>query len=131
MSKNLKAVFLMVTLTVSVAVSVLFSIKSNNSVVDNRENVNDISKNEAVISPKTEMESSGSNITVGNSEKYFLVTEGNMLCAYRISSDKREKIAFAELKPLLVEAEDIQKLQSGIYADSYEDLCLYFEAYTS
>jgi len=130
-NKRSKAVFSMIILTISVAMSVLFSINSNNNNVDYAGEEKDIVKNDSVLSQKTEVESSGNNITVGKGEKYFLVIEENILCAYRITSDQKEKISCAELNPLLVEADEVRELQNGIYADSYEDLCLYFEAYTS
>ena len=130
MSKKSKVVFSFIMLTVSVAVSVFVLIKSDN-VVDYTGEQNDVIKSNTGLSQKANMESPGNDITAEHKEKYFLVIEENILCAYRIISGKKEKIASAELKSLLVDSEDIQRLKNGIYANDFEELCMYFESYTS
>ncbi len=63
--------------------------------------------------------------------KYLITLEGKELCAYKESDGTRE-LAFSRLaEPMLMSDEDREKLKNGIYAESYEDLCLYFEAYLS
>ena len=131
MSSRSKAVCIMIALTVSVAVSVFFSIKSNNNTIDYTGEQRDVTVGDMGLTPKNEVESSGKNIATEQTEKYFLVIEENSLCAYRIISGNKEMVASAELKSLFMESEDIQRLKQGVYANNFEDLCLYFESYTS
>ncbi len=63
--------------------------------------------------------------------KYFLSLEGDSLCAYREEEGTKKLIISKAMQPMLMSDEDITRLRDGIYAESYEDLCLYFESYLS
>ncbi len=72
-----------------------------------------------------------SAIEMSQSEEYYLTLEGSMLCAYRIQNGQKELIRSENAQPMLMSEEEMHTLEGGIYADSFEDLCLYFESYLS
>ena len=63
--------------------------------------------------------------------KYLLTLEGESLCAYEEDEGSRKLIHSKTARPMLMSDDDIKKLKKGIYAESYEDLCLFMEAYIS
>lgn len=63
--------------------------------------------------------------------KYYLTLEGEKLCAYTEDNGTKRLLHSKSLEPMLMSDEDLIKLKEGIYAESYEDLCLYFESYMS
>ena len=68
---------------------------------------------------------------ISQSEEYYLALEGNMLCAYRVHGGQKELIRSENAQPMLMSEAEVHTLERGIYADSFEDLCLYFESYLS
>lgn len=54
-----------------------------------------------------------------------------MLCAYRVHGGQKELIRSENAQPMLMSEAEMHTLERGIYADSFEDLCLYFESYLS
>ena len=65
------------------------------------------------------------------SEEYYLALEGKMLYAYRIHDGQKELIRCENAQPMLMSEDEVRNLERGIYAESFEDLCLYFESYLS
>lgn len=63
--------------------------------------------------------------------KYFLTLEGNTLCAYTEELGTRKLVFSRSFEPVLMSDAEIENLKGGIYAESFEDLCLYFESYLS
>ncbi len=66
-----------------------------------------------------------------SSEKYLLTVQNGKLSAYRISGASKKLINSNDIDLQLMSEEDIRILSDGIYADSFEELCLYFESYAS
>ena len=62
---------------------------------------------------------------------YLLTLEGESLCAYEEKKGALRLIHSKDTRPMLMSDDDIKKLKEGIYAESYEDLCLFMEAYIS
>ena len=121
-----KAVMAMIMLTFSVALSVLFSINANEKNLQNSGTVT-----EALPKEDSGAEVSGKNISAEETETYYLTVEEDRLCAYKVTGDEREWVDWAHIDPALMENEDLKRLREGISAESFEDLCMYFEAYTS
>ena len=63
--------------------------------------------------------------------KYLIRLEGNIIYAYRNNNGKLTELEKSEIETSSLSSEDIRILQNGIYADSAEDILLYFESYTS
>ena len=63
--------------------------------------------------------------------KYFLTLEGNTLCAYTEELGAKKLVFSRSFEPMLMSEAEIKNLKGGIYAESFEDLCLYFESYLS
>ena len=63
--------------------------------------------------------------------KYFLTLEGNTLCAYTEELGTRKLVFSRSFEPMLMSEAEIENLKGGIYAESFEDLCMYFESYLS
>lgn len=85
--------------------------------------------------PKNSLSSesrSGESATeMSQSEEYYLILEGNVLCAYRVQNGQKELIRSEDAQPMLMSEAEVHTLERGIYAQSFEDLCLYFESYLS
>ncbi len=64
-------------------------------------------------------------------EKFFLVLEGDKICAYAISGEDKKLIKSTNPDPGFVEESELSKLKNGIYASTYDELCLYLESYIS
>lgn len=88
---------------------------------------------EEIITPPSVKEERQSQIVPQktDSTKYFLTLEGKNLCAYTEKLGNRELILSRSAEPMLMSEEEKRALEGGIYAESFEDLCLYFEAYLS
>jgi len=69
--------------------------------------------------------------STGSDTGFLLRLEGNTLFAYHIINNTCKSVEQAEIEISSFSAEDIKLLQNGIYADSAEELFLYFESYTS
>ena len=65
------------------------------------------------------------------SEKYFLVLEGDKICAYVIKGEDKKLVKSTNPDPGFVEESELSKLKNGIYASTYDELCLYLESYIS
>jgi len=63
--------------------------------------------------------------------KYFLTLKGESLCAYAEKNGTKRLIHSKPAHTILMSDDDIKKLREGIYAENYEDLCLFLEAYIS
>ncbi|MBR2404557.1 MAG: hypothetical protein IKA95_02750 [Clostridia bacterium] len=85
--------------------------------------------------PKSAQSSEGhaakNTIEISQSEEYCLILEGNLLCAYKMQGGQRELIRSENAQPMLMSEAEVRTLERGIYAQSFEDLCLYFESYLS
>ena len=88
---------------------------------------------EEIITPHLVKEESQSLIVPQKKDntKYFLTLEGKNLCAYTEEFGNRELILSRSAEPMLMSEEEKRNLEGGIYAERFEDLCLYFEAYLS
>lgn len=64
-------------------------------------------------------------------EKYYLVLKDDTLCAYIIKGDVKTLMKSCEFSSNLIDTEEVRKLTAGIYASSYEEICLYMESYLS
>jgi len=64
-------------------------------------------------------------------EKYLLVLENEKLCAYKIKGEDKTLLKSFLFSSTLIENSEVSKLTDGIYASSYEELCLYMESYIS
>lgn len=80
---------------------------------------------------KTADAAKNTEVMQSGEEKYFLTLEDGRLCAYRITDGQKELIRSDEAETILMSDEEAAKLANGIYADTFEDLCLYFESYLS
>lgn len=64
-------------------------------------------------------------------ERYLLTINDGKLCAYRITGNTREPVGIGEFDIGLLSESDASALKKGIYFESFEELCMYFEAYSS
>lgn len=64
-------------------------------------------------------------------EEYLLRLEDNYICAYYIGATGRRLITSSRANTSVMSDSDIEKLREGIYANNYEDICLYFESWSS
>lgn len=81
--------------------------------------------------PRAAAPKSESASEISQSEEYYLALEGSMLCAYRVHGGQKELIRSENAQPMLMSEAEVHTLERGIYAQSFEDLCLYFESYLS
>ncbi len=89
-------------------------------------------KRENVTPPVAEKENKSlANPQKRDTTKYFLTLEGNTLCAYTEELGTRKLVFSRSFEPMLMSEAEIKNLKGGIYAESFEDLCLYFESYLS
>ena len=63
--------------------------------------------------------------------KYYITLEGDALCAYLVENGETELLRSEKAVTLLMSEDEISMLSRGIYAESYEDLWMYFESYSS
>lgn len=80
---------------------------------------------------KSDIQSENNTVKQEESEKYFLVFDGENICAYVIKGDDKTLIKSTKFSAGLIDDGEISKLSDGIYARSYEELCLYLESYLS
>ena len=64
-------------------------------------------------------------------KKYILKIENSSIYAYEISGSQKIIVQCADIETFHLTPVEIQKLSGGIEASSFEELCLYFESYTS
>ena len=89
-------------------------------------------KREKATPPVAEKENKSlANPQKRDDTKYFLTLEGNTLCAYTEELGARKLVFSRSFEPMLMSDAEIKNLKGGIYAESFEDLCLYFESYLS
>ena len=53
------------------------------------------------------------------------------MCAYLVENGETELLRSEKAVTLLMSEDEISMLSRGIYAESYEDLWMYFESYSS
>lgn len=121
-----RSVIAMVALVALIAVAFVIMDDSMPRVQDGR-----VPESSSLPESADASESTDTPAPTREKERYFLTLEGDILSAYRISGSQKELIMSGNMTPLLMSDKDIQSLSSGIYADTFEDLCLYFESYAS
>lgn len=87
------------------------------------------SKNSVMDKPKTSDETASHKDS--KNENFLLIIEGNSVCAYHIVNGEKNLIESVKIETSIIDPKELDCLKRGIYAESYEDLCLYFEAYSS
>ena len=66
-----------------------------------------------------------------DSPKYFLKLQDGWLCAIEQTNGTEKFVRKEDVKDVILTSEEEEKLKEGIFAENYEDLCLYFESYLS
>ena len=77
-----------------------------------------------------------SNISVPLEQKearlsYVIKTDNDKICAYMVYDNKEPLLWNAVSLPPTLTKEERTALEQGIYTDSFEEMCMYFEAYAS
>ena len=80
---------------------------------------------------KTENNLSKTVESNSQTESYLLKLEDSAVCAYVILSDGTNVLWNSTPVPPALSQKDKELLERGITPKSFEELCLYFEAYTS
>jgi len=83
---------------------------------------------DAVEAERNISSSAGSQIP---SKQYILKLEGDLICAYITDGNGSSMLWNSTSRPLSLSPDDIKKLENGLYTSSFEELCLFFEAYAS
>ncbi len=87
-------------------------------------------------SPRAEVKNAESNISpklgeTETKEKYLIRLTDGEIRAYIVDSKGGELLWNSIKIPPDLSEEEKSKLEGGIYTESFEELCLYFEAYAS
>lgn len=62
---------------------------------------------------------------------YVIKTDNGKICAYMVYDNKEPLLWNAVSIPPTLTKEERAALEQGIYTDSFEEMCMYFEAYAS
>ncbi|MBQ4527993.1 MAG: hypothetical protein II998_07970 [Clostridia bacterium] len=114
-------VFLVISAVLISDVSDKIAHKQNNTSQSPVEDIEEIS----------DKPSAGRDISIAGQVRYMLIMDGDRLCICKDDDGDITLLRECEIKPLLMSDDEMKKLKEGIYSDSFEEICLYFESYAS
>lgn len=126
-----KTAFIICILFICVSFFVFQSLKTGDKYTGDALPETPLKENTVQGEQKTQSVEKPLGKAVMEKEKYYIYAKDNKLFAYCVEGEKKSLVKEAEVSFELLPKKEKEMLKDGIYAGTYEELCMLWEAYIS